>query len=250
MNLTVLGASGGLGGLTGSTCVQINNQLILDAGTGLMQLPLKSLQRIRNIVLTHSHSDHICCLPQLLAMLAATTSAQDPVTIYAHPDTILTLRQHVFNWQIWPDFEQTQSNDAPVIRWYELQPDAPLTIAGVTLTPFLTHHSVTTLGFAIEKGQQTTLWVSDTGYSAALVKRLNEFDRADHLVLECSFPNELASVARKSYHLTPALCLQLVNELTQPPQAIWINHLKPDLADMIHQQLRKAAPTQGWQVLL
>lgn len=56
MNINVLGASGGLGGLTGSTCLQVNESILIDAGTGVTQLLLKQMQQVRHIFLSHSHS--------------------------------------------------------------------------------------------------------------------------------------------------------------------------------------------------
>ncbi|MDX1525724.1 MAG: 3',5'-cyclic-nucleotide phosphodiesterase [Pseudidiomarina maritima] len=250
MNIAVLGASGGLGGMTGSTCVQVSERILIDVGTGVSQLLLKQMQQVRHIFLTHSHSDHIACLPMLLGNLFNVADAGEPVTVYGSADTIAAIQAHVFNWVIWPDMQELPSKAAPLLRLQTITAGQTIAIDGISLTPFATYHTVPTFGYSICKEQQHTVYVADTGYASSLVEQINQLGMIDDIILECSFPNELAAVAKKSCHLTPQLCLQLLAELTQPPKRVWINHLKPDLADEVHKQLRQQHPPQGWQVLL
>lgn len=90
----------------------------------------------------------------------------------------------------------------------------------------------------------------DTGYAESVIENINALGPLDDIIFECSFPNELEAIAHQSCHLTPQLCLQLLEGLHEQPRRVWINHLKPDEADAVHKQLREVQPPQGWQVLL
>lgn len=250
MNIHVLGASGGLGGLTGSTCLQVNESILIDAGTGVTQLLLKQMQQVRHIFLSHSHSDHICCLPMLLGNLFNVADAGTPVTVYGSHDTLEAIREHVFNWVIWPDMRELPSKEKPLLRLQEINAGEQIWIDDVCIEPFRTYHTVPTFGFAIRKDNQTTAFVADTGYAENVIENINALGSLDDIIFECSFPNELEAIAHQSCHLTPQLCLQLLEGLHKQPRRVWINHLKPDVADAVHKQLREIQPPQGWQVLL
>ncbi len=250
MNINVLGASGGIGGLTGSTCVQVDEQIIIDAGTGVTQLLLKQMQQLRHIFISHSHSDHVACLPMLLANLYGLAGSDEQVVIYGSDTTLAALREHVFNWTTWPDMTTTQGAVSPFVRFQEISAGEVVSINGISIRAFATFHTVPTLAFAITKHDQLSVFVTDTGFADSLIDELNGLGPIDDLILECSFPNELVAVAEQSRHLTPQLCLEIIARLNQQPGQIWINHLKPDVADEIHRQLRAAQPPQGWQVLL
>ena len=241
MNVNFLGASGGLGGSVtaqnGSTCVQVSESILIDVGTGITALSLREMQQIRHIFLTHSHSDHICCLPMLLGNLFNVAEQDQPVTVYGSADTLEAIRAHVFNWIIWPDMRELPSKDKPLLQLHEIKAGDILPFGNLEIEAFKTYHTVPTFGFAVRKHSTQTAFVADSGYAASVVTNLNQLGAIDDLILECSFPNELETVAKQSCHLTPALCEKLLNELAIPPRNVWVNHLKPDLEQAIIKQL-------------
>lgn len=245
MNINVLGASGGLAGLSGSTCLQISETILIDAGTGISQLNLAQMQQVRHIFLSHSHSDHICCLPMLLANLFNALDPSQSVTLYGSKDTFAALKAHVFNWVIWPDMTVMPSAEKPLVRLQEIAAGESITIEGIEIKAFSTYHTVPTFGYAVRKAGQLTAFVADTGYAESVVSALNALAPLDAIILECSFPNELEAIALQSCHLTPQLCEKLLGGLTEQPKRICINHLKPDLAERIQPQL-----AADWQLLL
>ena len=63
MKVRVLGCSGGIGGNSlRTTCLAVDDDILIDAGTGAGDLSLEELTRIDHIFITHSHLDHIACL--------------------------------------------------------------------------------------------------------------------------------------------------------------------------------------------
>ncbi|CUA86732.1 3',5'-cyclic-nucleotide phosphodiesterase [Pseudidiomarina woesei] len=248
MNLKFLGASGGLGGNVsannGSTCVQVADDILIDVGTGVTALNLQQMQKVRHVFLTHSHSDHICCLPMLLGNLFNVASTEQPVTVYGSHDTLEAIREHVFNWVVWPDMRELPSKEKPLLRLQEIEAGEVFQFGDITLEPFKTYHTVPTLGFAVRRTGRQTVFVADSGYAQSVVVNLNALGPIDDIILECSFPNELEDVANQSCHLTPALCDKLLSELAVQPRNIWINHLKPDVEQQIIPQLPSA-----WKLL-
>ena len=60
MKLTVLGCAGGIGGRERlTTCLLLDDDILLDAGTGLATLDIDALAKIEHVFLTHTHLDHV-----------------------------------------------------------------------------------------------------------------------------------------------------------------------------------------------
>jgi ribonuclease BN (tRNA processing enzyme) len=103
MKVRILGCSGGIGGRhLGTTAILVDDDILIDAGTGVTHLPLAELARIDHVFLTHSHLDHIGSLPLLIDSVADLRT--EPVIVHAIPETLDIIGRHIFNWEIWPDF--------------------------------------------------------------------------------------------------------------------------------------------------
>jgi len=64
MKLRILGCSGGIGGRhLRTTSMLLDNDILIDAGTGVADLSLTELSLIDHIFLTHSHLDHVASIP-------------------------------------------------------------------------------------------------------------------------------------------------------------------------------------------
>ena len=98
MYIKILGCSGGIGANLRTTSFLIDDDIIIDAGTGLGDLPLNQMTGIRHIFLTHSHMDHIAALPLLADSMFGIHD--EPFIVHAHDKTIQALKTRV----IWPDF--------------------------------------------------------------------------------------------------------------------------------------------------
>src|SRR5207342_2805390 len=65
MKLQVLGCSGSIARDCRTTSFLLDDDVLIDAGTGVGDLPLEALARIDHILLTHSHLDHVLGVPLL-----------------------------------------------------------------------------------------------------------------------------------------------------------------------------------------
>lgn len=120
MHIKVLGWAGGIGGHLRTTSFMIDDDVIIDAGTGLGDLPLNQMTGIRHIFLTHSHMDHITGLPLLADSMFGVH--QEPIMVYAQEKTIKALKSHIFNWVVWPDFSELPSKEFPCLEFRIMQP--------------------------------------------------------------------------------------------------------------------------------
>ncbi len=247
MNIRVLGFSGGIGGTGGTTCLQLNERVLIDAGSGLAELSLPEMKAIRHVLLTHAHMDHICFLPMFLANIIGQQS--EPVTVYGSEDTLAVLNKHLFNWEIWPDFTRLPDAANPCVKMQAITDADLLALDGMLIRPFVVDHSVSTYGYAVRKENRQTVFTADTGYDRRLVTQLDALGHIDDLILECSFPDHMQQLATSSGHLTPRLAMQLVGELAQPPGQIWITHLKPSYENELRQALAGAAASRDWKIL-
>ena len=59
MRFEVLGCSGGVGASLRTTSFLIDEDILIDAGTGATDLTLTRLAKIDHVFLTHSHLDHV-----------------------------------------------------------------------------------------------------------------------------------------------------------------------------------------------
>ena len=90
MRLRVLGCSGGIGGRQNrTTAFLVDDDILIDAGTGVGDLSLAELTLIDHIFVTHSHLDHVNSIAFFVDSVGALRP--NPVTVYALPQTIASL---------------------------------------------------------------------------------------------------------------------------------------------------------------
>jgi ribonuclease BN (tRNA processing enzyme) len=145
MRLRVLGCSGGIGGRhLRTTSFLLDSDVLIDAGTGVGDLTLAELSQIDHIFVTHSHLDHVTSIPFLVDTVGGMRSR--PLTVYSTAATIEILKNHLFNWAIWPDFTEIPTPEAPFLRYQEIDVGTPLRLGARPITPIPARHTVPVLG--------------------------------------------------------------------------------------------------------
>lgn len=239
MRVKVLGCSGGIGGKDiHTTSLLIDEDVLIDAGTGVAELPIEALAKIDRVFLTHTHLDHIACLPLLVDTV--TDMRTEPLQVYGTAAVIASLRQHIFNWSIWPDFSEIPSADAPTLKFVEIREDCPIELGrGRRITPWPANHTVPAVSYGIESDQSTLAFSGDTANCPAFWERVNRLQNLRYLIMECAFPDRQADLARAAKHHCPQT---LVQELAmwQRPVELYITHLKPGLGDLIMNELQQS----------
>ncbi len=203
MRLKVLGAYGASDASHNLTGYLIDDRLAVDAGTLTSKLSYAHQSRIEAVFVTHAHADHTRDLPHLIHNRF--NQEGPPLTILASTDVMNSLRSHVFNGEVWPDFEKLASpiTGKPAIRYQALKPGKRTAVGDCFYTAVEVEHSVTAAGVIIEIGAQTIVFTGDTAPTREIWKRTNKTANVVAVVTEASFPNDFAQLARDTGHLTP-----------------------------------------------
>lgn len=241
MQIRVLGCSGAIAKDCRTTSFLVDGDLLVDAGTGVGDLSLEQMAAVDDVLLTHSHLDHVAALPLMIDAVASRRRGR-PLRVHALRATIEALRAHVFNNVIWPDFANIPSTAEPFVTFHDIAVGQGLQLGSrrakhIEVLPAV--HTVPACGFAIRDAAGGPHWVysGDTERNAPFWERVNALEVA-MLVIETAFSNREQALARRSLHLSPAT---LADELAQiapgREYAIYITHTKPAETEEIMSQI-------------
>lgn len=225
----------------------VDNDVLIDAGTGIGDLELEDLDSIRHVFLTHAHLDHIAGLP-MLADQVFDENFKVPLTVYAREETLRALQSHLFNGVIWPDFSKLPTPENPMLRYRVCSPGDTITIGHRDFYAVDVMHSVPSLGFTVQNSGGAFAVSGDTKTNETLWPVLNACDDLRVLVIEVSFPDEMASLAFESGHYTPKSLTDDLKRLRHEPE-IWLTGMKPGEEEKIFEQVMKAAPDKNIKML-
>lgn len=232
-----LGTSGTRTPSQGTTCLQVSEHCVIDAGN-LINSFGEDVFRIEHIFLTHSHLDHIIDIP-FLADLFVTQRAIS-LKIYGLKATLDDLRQFIFNHRIWPNFEEITliGQSDKTIEFIELDLEIPYSVDDIILTPFKTDHTDGSCGYIIEKNGSAVLFTADTYRCDRIWELLEERPFIHTLVIEVSFPSTYEQLAYDSKHLTPALLADELKKCKRNDFVIHAMHLKVLFKEAIIEELK------------
>ena len=246
MRIKILGCSGGIGAGLRTTSLLVDEDILVDTGTGIGDLPLAELRRIRHVFLTHSHLDHTCGLPLLLDTVFDTL--QSPIMVRGREETLAAVRKHIFNWVMWPDFAELPNREAPALQYGILEPGERVTLGDRTLEAVAVIHSVPAVGYIIEADGAVFAFSGDTGPNDSFWQVLNGYAQVNVLVIECAFPNRNAELAELARHYCPRTLAADLPKLRHTPE-IWLTHLKPGAEEEIFAEIQAALPERRVQRL-
>jgi ribonuclease BN (tRNA processing enzyme) len=239
----VLGCAGAISAGNRTTAFLLGSSVLVDAGTGVGDLPLDGLLAIDDVLLTHAHLDHVAALPLMADAVMRRRLAQGrpPIRVHALPETLDALTRHLFNGVIWPDFTRLPTPAQPVLQLLALQVGDRRRLGPLTVEALPAHHTVPAVGYAVWPGDpdRTACWVftGDTGPHPALWDRLATCDVAQ-LVIETAFGDDDHQLAEHSRHLHPRLLATQLQRLASPAQLL-VTHVKPGDAEVIEQDFAR-----------
>ncbi len=251
MQIKILGCSGGIGGELRTTSMLVDHDILIDAGSGIGDLSMDELLKIDHILLTHSHLDHTGFIPLLLDTVMGIRA--EPITVHANKETIETLRQHMFNWKIWPDFNAIPSIENPFLRYHEVNLGEALDFKGRKFTPLPANHVVPAIGYHVDSGTVSLVFTGDTTVCDALWIEVNKIKNLKYLIIETAFSNSELALAKISKHLCPSLLVGELAKLTEGAGLnsleVYITHLKPGEGESIMQEIAESNLTFAIQAL-
>lgn len=216
------------------TCFVIDDSVAIDAGSLAMAVTPLQQNRIRDIVLTHAHLDHIAGLPLFIDDLFSTLT--EPITIHATQPVIDTLERDIFNWSVYPRFSELSNSNGPVLKYEPFGQAEEFTVRNLTLRAVEVNHKVPSSGFLISDTATTIALSGDTAGTEGFWTLVNSSDEMSAILLECAFPDELDELAVVSHHLTPKrMALEL--EKCEKDCPVYIVNLKPMFRKVIVEQV-------------
>lgn len=240
MELKVLGCSGGVGGQLRTTTLLVDDDILIDAGTGVGDLELESMSRIRHIFLTHSHLDHVTSIPFLVDTMFDITS--EPIVIHGLAETIDALKSHIFNNVIWPDFSCLPSAEQPVMQYQVMQPGDTVEIDNRKIEMIAVNHIVPGAGYRVESPSGAFAFSGDTTTNDTFWQALNRHDSLDVLLVESAFTNKDVKLCHLSGHYCAELLGPDIAKLKHDA-AVYISHNKPGAESQIFEECQQAIST-------
>lgn len=236
MRVNVLGCSGGIGGRNQrTTALLVDQDLLLDAGTGVGDLEIDALAAIDHVFVTHSHLDHIASIPFMVDTVGHMRKGR-PLNVWGREGTIEALRAHVFNWSIWPDFTWIPNADEPFLRFCTIAVGEAVELGGRTITALPANHVVPALGYAVSVPGGTLAFTGDTTQCTELWMALNDLPNLRTLIVETAFSDNERDLAMRSKHLCPSLLRDELAKLRSRPE-ILLTHLKPGESELVLHQV-------------
>lgn len=236
MKIRVLGCSGGIGGRhLRTTSFLVDNDILIDAGTGVGDLTLAELAQIDHVFVTHSHLDHIACIPFMVDTVGDMRNR--PLTLHATEPTLEIIRAHIFNWAIWPDFSEIPSAEKPFMRYETLQIGQRMDVGDDrTIRVLPANHTVPAVGYAVDSGKASLAFTGDTTVSDELWRAINKIRNLRYLVVETAFSNREKQLAIASKHLCPSMLAEELLKLQHKPE-IFVTHMKPGQIELTMQEI-------------
>ncbi|MAC47554.1 MAG: 3',5'-cyclic-nucleotide phosphodiesterase [Oceanospirillum sp.] len=237
MWISILGCSGGIGPGNRTTSILVDDDILLDAGSGVGDLQLQQMGKIRHIFISHSHLDHVAFLPFLVDSIFS--QIKEPIQVYGLKETIQALKDHIFNWIIWPDFSELPNKEKPVMQFNEVKPYEIKTIGDRSVEVVPVDHIVPGIGFIVtNKHNKSFAFSGDTSTNDTLWDALNKKDSLEALMIEAGYPNSMHNLGKLAKHYTPQSLGEDLKKLKHKPHLL-ISHIKPGLEIQISEDLHK-----------
>lgn len=235
MQLTVLGCSAGIGGARRTTSLLLDEDILIDAGSGVGELSLDEMARVDHVFLTHAHLDHSGFVPLLAD--AAAFLRDKPLLVYALDETITALKKHMFNGELWPDYTMKPSIAMPYVRFMPVKHGVPVMLGSRRIMPLPVCHSVPAAGYCMDSGAASFAFSADTTYCEAFWDALNEIENLRYLMVEVTLRN--ADTSMVSGHMSAELLAKGLNRLKKNVE-LFITHLEPGKEDFVMDEVMDA----------
>jgi len=248
MKLRILGCTGGIGPGLRTTALMIDKDVLIDCGSGVGDLTQEEQNGIRHIFLTHGHLDHIAFIPFLVDS-AFEALVDDPITIHLQAETLDMLRQHIFNWQIWPDFAKLPDEKNPVIQYEVIAPGQKVMLDERIIEAVPVTHTQPAVGYRVQSPTGGSFAFSgDTKSTDQFWSVLNSYSNLDILIMECAYADHEEVLSQIAGHHRPSTLAEDLHKLQHEPE-LYITHHKPGEEVQIMQELAELIDDRELKIL-
>lgn len=199
MEIQVLGAHNLESSTSRLVSLFLDETVVLDAGSLTRALSLSKQAKVKAILLTHQHFDHI----RDIATYGLASAGVRTTPVYATPSVLQTLSTDLINGELYPEFTRWPSPEKPTFKFFPVEPCQPFTVAGYKVLPLPVPHSHDAVGYEVKTEDNKCLfYTGDTGSGLA-----NCWQKTSPqlLITEVSGPDREEKRMREASHLTPSL---------------------------------------------
>lgn len=235
MQVRFLGAHNAESKGTRLVSVLIDEVLAVDAGNIASELTFAEQRKIKAILLSHGHYDHIRGIPAF-----AFNNIDHTTFIYGPSPTLKMLSTHLVDGVIYPEFTKRIPFfiEEPSLEFVTLDPFVEAEINGYNVRSLPVNHTIYAVGYEIiNKHGKSLFYSGDTGPGlSALWGHISP----DLLLIETTFPNRFESRAINSKHLCPKMLHKELKDFLRQngtlPKII-LMHLSPECEQEITKEV-------------
>ncbi|HPD18526.1 MAG TPA: 3',5'-cyclic-nucleotide phosphodiesterase [Candidatus Goldiibacteriota bacterium] len=247
MKIKVLGCYGGQMPGKNNTGFLLNDDTLIDAGTIASTSDIKMQRKIKVIILSHPHLDHVGAIP--FFGVNVTSNKSTGTDIYGSAFTINAVKNHLMNGIIWPDFTKIKNFAGNYVFRYKILTDNKwYNLNGYRVRMIPVKHTIPTYGFIIGRDDKYILYSGDTKETDDIWRQAKQLgNKLKAVFVETAYPDNLSSLAENSGHLTPATLQMQLKKLGNLKPKVFVYHIKPEYEKIIEREMKKII---GYKIIL
>jgi Cft2 family RNA processing exonuclease len=220
----------------------IDDVLAVDAGSLVSELTFPEQSRIKAILLSHGHYDHIRAVPAF-----AFNNSDRTTKVVATSKTLEILSSHLIDGVVYPEFtSETSFLRRATINLVPLEPLKRQDIEGYQVMAVPVPHPLDGVGFEITSGDGKTLFY--TGDTGTGLSSIWSSISPQLVIIEVTWPNRLANTAKAASHLCPDMFKEELLELRRIKgylPKVAVIHMSPQHERQIEREVREVAALLG-----
>lgn len=234
MKIRILGAHNIESLKTSFASFLIDEVLAVDASALTANLSFAEQQKLKAILLTHQHYDHIKDVPSLGMNFFF---LEKTIEIYTTKPVYESLLAHLLNNTLYPDLTKIPL-EKPALHFNMIESGKPEQIAGYSVLPIKVNHSTPTVGYQITSAHGKKVFItSDTGPG---LEDCWQQISPSLLIIETTLPNKDERFALQAGHLTPTLLQKELESFRKIkgylPQVVLV-HINPLIEKVINTEI-------------
>jgi Cft2 family RNA processing exonuclease len=220
----------------------IDDVLAVDAGSLISELTFPEQKKIKAILLSHGHYDHIRAVPAF-----AFNNSDRTTKVVATQKTLEILSSHLINGVVYPEFTSDASFlQKATLKLVPLEPFKPRNIEGYKVMAMPVQHNLDGVGFEItSRDRKTLFYTGDTGPGLSSIWG----NISPQLIItDVTWPNSLSSAAKEAGHLCPEMLKEELIEFHRVNKylpRVTVIHVSPQHEPEIEREVREIAQSLG-----